>query len=301
MKPLVLAALLPGLFWQGEVSTAPKVKQAGIARLHVPPAKAAAWKAAGFEAIPYTLAEPACAEADMPRVQMRMDVAAATGMPWIDANGWRFLRRPARAYCYKELENGAALAAAEAYAYAVQSVVAAPPAELADFGRMLAFLRRIDRPALPALANFGIVDDGSDETAEVFNLMTRRNLLYRVLKAPDPRLDLNLTPKAVSDPYEYALQARRTLGDGKRLVRLYGTEVVIAHLTGDGRRARLHLLNYSHRPVLGLRVRVLGDWRAVALAIFGKEKAAPGDISRRDGATEFTVPEMGAYAVADLQ
>jgi len=179
-------------------------------------------------------------------------------------------------------------------------VIAAPPEELADFGRMRAFLGRIEGPAMPGLANFGIVDDGSDETAEVFNLMTRRNLLYRVLKAPDPALDLNLRPKDVSDPYTYALEARRTLGDDKRLVRLYGSEVVLAHLTGDGKRARLHLLNYSRRPVLGLRVRVRGDWRSVALDVFGRDRAPASEVARREGATEFTVPEMGPYAVAAL-
>jgi len=301
MKTLALAALLPGLFWQGELDTAPQLRQAGVTRLHVPPAKAAAWKAAGFDAVAFTLAEPACAEAEAPRVQMHMGVAAATGMPWIDANGWRFLRSPGRTYCYKDPEGAAALAAAEAYAYATAAIVAAKPADLDDFGRMLAFLRRIDRPALPALANFGVVDDGSDQAAEVFNLMTRRNLLYRVLKAPDPKLDLNLQPKDVSDPFAYAIEARRTLGDDKRLARLYGSEVVLAQLTGDGRRLRLHLLNYSRRPVLGLRVRVRGEWATVALAVFGRDQEAASDLARRDGATEFSIPEMGAYAVADLQ
>jgi hypothetical protein len=318
MTPLVLAALLPGLFWDQGVETAPRLKSAGISRIYTPAARVAAWKAAGIEAAAFTPGEGACVEAETPRLQLRMDVASATNMPWIDSNGWRIQREPGKKWCYKaeesrpsqgrgrrrtapaQSEGVAALAAAEAYSFAADAVIAAGPAELAEFGRMLGFLARIDRPPMPELANFGIVDDGSDLTAEVLNLMTRRNLLYRVLQAPDPTLDLNLRPKDVADPYAYALEARRTLGDDKRLVRLYGSDVVIARLTGEGNRARLHLLNYSRRPVLGLRVRVLRDWRGVSLDVFGQDRAQATDISRRDGATEFTVPEMGPYAVAGL-
>jgi hypothetical protein len=301
MTPLALAALLPSLFWNQGPETAAALKSAGIARIYVSPAKVAGWNSTGIEAIAFTPSPSACADAEAPKVQLRMDVASATNMPWIDSNGWRFLREPGRKWCYAATEGGAGLAAAEAYAFAADAVITASPAELPEFGRMLAFLRRIDRPAMPGLANFGIIDDGSDLTAEVFNLMTRRNLLYRVLKAPDPQLDLNLHPKDVADPYAYALEARRTLGDDKRLVRLYGSEIVIARLTGDGKHARLHLLNYSRRPVLGLRVRLRGNWPAISLDVFSKDRTAPTDISRREGTTEFTVPEMLSYAVATLE
>ena len=38
-----------------------------------------------------------------------------------------------------------------------------------------------------AMANIGIVDDGSPAMEEVLNMLTRRNLLYRVVTAPDPQ------------------------------------------------------------------------------------------------------------------
>ena len=107
-----------------------------------------------------------------------------------------------------------------------------------SFGRMLAFLKHIDRPPLPAMANIGLIDDGSEITGEAMNLLARRNLLFRVVKAPDPKLDLNLkpTPEEAADPFAYAQKVRQKLGDEKRLVRLYGSDVVIGR--PDWRRAQ---------------------------------------------------------------
>jgi len=86
----------------------------------------------------------------------------------------------------------------------------------------------------------------------------------------------------------------------KRLVRLYGTDVVLACLTGDGARARLHLINYSGRKVLGMRVLVRGRYARGTVAAFGIDQAALVDYVEADGATEFTLSEMGIYCVVDL-
>src|SRR6185503_7226351 len=48
--PLLLAAL-PLLYWPQGVDTAPALKQAGIARIAVPPEQAAAWRAAGLAVV----------------------------------------------------------------------------------------------------------------------------------------------------------------------------------------------------------------------------------------------------------
>ena len=63
-------------------------------------------------------------------------------------------------------------------------------------------------------------------------------------------------------------------------------------LTGDGKRARLHMLNYGPRPVRDVRVRVLGHWKGVS----------PGmeDVETPDDAVEFTVPELTTYVAVDL-
>ena len=95
-------------------------------------------------------------------------------------------------------------------------------------------------------------------------------------------------------------KARKLLTDRKRLLRIYGTEVVIGRLyAGDG-RARLHLLNYSSGTVMGIRVRVRGNYRGARLAVFGFEGAKAEDVVVQNEAIEFTVPEMGTYAVVDF-
>ena len=120
------------------------------------------------------------------------------------------------------------------------------------------------------MVNIGVVDDASPLLDEVLNLLTRRNLLYKVVPAPDRTLDLNVqlgTPdfpaEAAANPYEFAARVRAKLGDDKRLVRLYGTSTVIARLTGDTKRARLFLLSFSSRRqqdagAQAIRVRVSG-------------------------------------------
>jgi hypothetical protein len=139
------------------------------------------------------------------------------------------------------------------------------------------------------------------------NLLTRRNLLYRVVSAPDPRLNLNVRlgskefPQSdAADPSQLAHKIRERLTDEKRLVRIYGSEVVVVRLTGDGSRARLHVLNYANRPVVGLRVRVLGRFPKQSSAVFGSPEARLQDVSVDRQATEFTLAELSRYAVIDL-
>ena len=103
-----------------------------------------------------------------------------------------------------------------------------------------------------------------------------------------------------ADPFAYAQDVRQKLGDDKRLVRLYGSDVVLANLTGDGTKARLYLINYSNRKVTGLRVRVRGTYAKATLHVLRAENAAPADYQSEGGVTEFTVPEMDAFAVVDL-
>jgi hypothetical protein len=305
MAALFLAVLLPTLFWDQPADTADTLRKAGIERLYVPADQVAAWKKAGFAALPFDRAHSTKAAA--PAVEYRMDVASATRIPWVDANGWRFAREPARSYFYDAPKGSAALAAAEAYAYGVEAAIHVAPDDLEAFARMLKFLGAIDQPRLPVKANIGVIDDGSAAMGEVLNLMARHNLLFRVIPAPDPKYDLNLrlgtgeyTRESIANPYAFAMQIRRRLTDEKRLLRLYGSNVVLALLTGDGGQARVHLINYGGRSVKGLRVRVLGSYARGRLAAFDRDKAELQDYGVLDGATEFTIPEMGTYAIIDL-
>ena len=243
----------------------------------------------------------------VPHVEFRFNQASATSAPWIDANGWRILRKPDASYYYDVPGAAAELAAAEAFAYRANARIRTDAAGTEAFNKMLQFLHGVPDLELPAAANVGIIDDGSDETSEVMNLMSRHNLLYRVVREPDPTLDLNVRlgtpdyPKSeAEDPGFLTQKIRAKLGDDKRLLRIYGSEVVIARLTANGDRARVHLLNFSRRHVLGLRVRVLGEYAKQKL--YASDIADPSltDVVVGDGATEITLPDMTTYAIIDL-
>ena len=242
-----------------------------------------------------------------PRVQYRMNEASATRSPWIDANGWRILRAPDKRYYYDVPENAVALAAAEAFAYGANAIVHTSQTGVATFNRILEFLRAIPEGSLTPIANIGVIDDGSDELGEMMNLLTRHNLFYKLVGAPDPHLDLNIRlgskeyPKSdAADPDVLARKIRRQLGDEKRLLRLYGSEVVIARLLGSQGRVRILLLNYATRPVNGLRIRVLGSWPHQKVMAFEKPDLKLEDVAIQKGATEFTVSEMSTFVVIDL-
>ena len=90
MLALLAAVALPALYWDGGPATAKAVKEAGIERLYVPAGQESAWKAAGLDAQVFDAAR--FVKLPPPGVRYQMEVASATTVPWIDANGWRFLR-----------------------------------------------------------------------------------------------------------------------------------------------------------------------------------------------------------------
>jgi hypothetical protein len=302
--PLV-ALLLPALFWDRPVDSADGLRKAGIERLYVPAGRAQTWQKLGFEVKEFDRAH--AIQATPPAVEYHMDVASATHVPWVDANGWRFERNPAGTYFYDAPKGAAALAAAEAFAYGVDAAIRATPGDLDAFARMSRFLTGIRRPPLPGRANIAVVDDGSEALGEVLNLMARHNLLFQVVQRVDQKYDLNIKlgtaeypAEDVANPYEFAMKVRRRLTDEKRLLRIYGSNVVLARLTGDNAGARMHLLNYGSAVVRGLRIRVLGSYQQGKVAVFDHPKAALEDYTVQDGATEFTISGMGPYAVVDL-
>jgi hypothetical protein len=141
------------------------------------------------------------------------------------------------------------------------------------------------------------------------NLMIRGNLLFRLVPAPDRRLKVNVKLGAKEYPIEDAKNpgtvahlVRANLGDEKRSLRVYGSDVVVARLTASNGKARLHLLNYAgaNRKVDGIRVRVLGEYSKHELRVAGGAGAELQDYNVEAGATEFTLPELRTYAVIDL-
>ena len=299
---------LPLIYWTGGIETADSLKQAGVEQIATAPNSAAAWRKAGFKVVTVSQAELNRRNKLLtPRVAGRANVASATRRPWIDANGWRFVRDPAGKFYYDLPQGKAAMALAEAFAYKAGAILKIDPADLTEAGAMLAFIKNLPGEDYPPIADIGIVDDRSPETGEVINLLTRRNLLFKIVPAPAPQFTVNIKlgskdyPKtSAADPSEFAQKVRQRLGDENRGLRIYGTETVICRLTGDGSRARLHLLNYGGREADGLRVRLRGNYGRAEASAFGLGRTELQDYVNDETATEFSIPKMGIYAVIDL-
>jgi hypothetical protein len=299
---------LPLIYWAGKIESADALKQAGIERFASPPENAAAWRKAGFQVVEISQADlERRVKLSTPRVAGRANVAAATQRPWIDSNGWRFARESAGKFYYDLPQGKAALAMAEAFVYGADAILKIDPADLADAGKMLTFLKSASGENFPALADIGVVDDGSPEMGEVMNLLTRRNLLFKTETAPSPQFLLNIkfgpqdfSKSDAADPSAFAQKIRARLGDDNRSLRIYGTEIVIGQLSGDGKRARLNLLNYSGRQIEGVRVRLRGGYGKAEASAFGFGRVDLGDVLNDETATEFSLSKLGVYAVVDL-
>ena len=306
---LVLLASAPCVYWTQGIDSRPALDSAAIKRICVPPDQVDTWRRAGFTVSPITEAELAAREAlPTPGVTARAGLASPTRSPWIVANGWRFTKAPAAKYVYTVPAGKGALAAAEAFAYGADAILKVEPADLASVGSMMTFLDGLSAVDLPPVADLAVVDDGSPITAEVMNLLARRNLLYQVVQAPSPRFPINIVlgsgaypREEAGDPSAFAQKIRGQLTDEGRTLRIYGSEVVICRLTGDGSRIRLHLLNYGGRDIEGLRIRVRGTYRNGEAHVAGAGRLPLQDQTVADGATEFSLPRLASYAVVDLK
>jgi hypothetical protein len=243
-----------------------------------------------------------------PRVQMRNNEASATRSPWIDSNGWQLMRTPDKQFYYKVTGDAAMLAAAESFAYGSDALISTDAAGEKAFEKMMAFLRTIpEAKDLQPVADFGVVDDGSDQTGEVLNLLTRQNLLFKIEKTEDKKFSVNVRvgskeypAEEASNPGFVAHKVRAQIGDDHRSIRLYGSEVVVARFVANGARARVYLINYSNRPVRGLRVRVRGAYSKGEARLYNIADGKLEDWVQEGGATEFSIPELSAFAVIDL-
>lgn len=303
------APRLPSIYWTEGVETADRIRRAGVEPIAVPAGNVDAWRGAGVKVVPVTKAELESRQKVLaPRIAGRGNVASATRRPWIDANGWLYIRKPAERY-YAELPAGRAqLAAAEAYVYQADLLMKIEPGDLEAVSAVFSFFRALpEGGALPVVADLAVIEDGSDAVGEVMNLLTRRNLLFAPLPRPSTkyRINIRLGSKAypaadAADPSEFALKIRHQLGDEKRSLRIYGSETVIARYTAGGGAFRLQLLNYSNSQIDGLRVRLLGANSAGARAwAFGFGEFTPETPLQEGRAAEFSIPRMRLYSVIE--
>jgi hypothetical protein len=299
---------LPYLYWSHGIEAAQALRQAGIKEICVPEDEAEAWRAAGFKTLTdrYLRFEER-EKLLVPGIVRRANIASPTGRPWIDANGWRFIRNSTGKFYYELPPGKGALAAAEAFAYRADAVLKIDQADLEEVGKMLTFQRSLPREIFAGVADIAVIDDGSPLTGEVMNLLSRRNLLFKIVDLPSSRYLINIKlgtkqfPESdAADPSAFAQKIRRLLTDERRTLRVYGNEVVICRVTGDKSRLRLHLLNYSGREIEGMRVRLRGDYGKAQMRAFGYGEIEPEEIVVAAGATEFTVPKLGVYAMVEL-
>src|SRR5207249_4932796 len=96
---LLLAAALPVLYWDGAADTAPALRDAGIQQIQAPRARLASWQGvSGITAEAIDLED--AVKLVTPVVNYRANQASASREPWIDSNGWRFLRQPEGRFYY---------------------------------------------------------------------------------------------------------------------------------------------------------------------------------------------------------
>ena len=308
---ILLIAILstPCVYWTEGIESRAQLEAAGVTHICVEPAAVDRWRKAGLMATPLTDTERRSREVVVvPGIGQRGGVGSATRAPWLNANGWRFIRKPDGQFVYNLPVGKAALAAAEAYAYGADAVLEIDPADLANAGAMLTFLRSLSTADLPPVADLAIVDDGSAVTGEVMNLLARRNLLFEIVKAPSKEFPITIRigspeypAQEAADPSTFVLKVRRQLTDERRRLRVFGSEVVVGRLTGNGSQVRLHLLNYGGREIEGLRVRLGGSYRDGEVYVAGAGRTALQDFAVAEGATEFTIPKISTYAVVDLE
>ncbi len=304
---LLLAAALPRLFWDGAADTAPALKDAGITQIVVPADRIDEWKKAGVAA---TTSDPRNAVKLLPpAIRTGINQASASREPWLDSNGWRFLRQTQGKFYYDVPGQQSAVAAAEAFSYGADAMIHTNAAGLKPLGQMLAFLKGVSASDMPPVADIGFIDDGTDTSGEVMNLMVRGNLLFRIVNEPDKRLKVNVKLGSTDYPLQdaknpkmTAARIRSNLTDEMRSLRIYGSPVVVGRLTESGGKARIQLLNYggAARKVYGVRVRVFGRYKNHKVLADDTPGAALQDFTSDATATEFTLPELKTYAVIDL-
>jgi hypothetical protein len=309
MSPLLLAIVLPVLFWHEGINTAPDLRKAGITQIAVPTANIAPWQnMAGLRVEPADLA--ASSKLPSPGVALRLDEASASHIPWVTSNGWRFLREPKARFYYDVAAPTVSLAAAEAFSFGGQALIHTGMEGLKPLADMLRFLHAIDSDRTTPIADIAIIDNRSAASAEVLNLMVRDNLLFNIVRSPGPGYKLTVqlgskaySPSALKDADAIVHKIRADLGDARRTVRLFGASVVVAHMTGSPDNPRLHFLNYgvaAHVEVGAFRVRVLGRYSKSQIHAFDQPAQRLMDFEVDAEATEFTVPDLKTYAVVDL-
>ncbi len=306
---LLLAAALPLIYWDQAPKTAPLLQEAGIAHIAVPAGRQAAWaKVDGVSAEGLDLRQTV--KLALLAVQYVDDPGdPVRPIPLIYANGGRLVRQPNGRFWYDVAGAQAPIAAAEAFFYGVAAPVRPDADGLKPLAEMLRFLKALPETDLPALADIGLIDDGSPAINDALNYLLRSNLLVKPVanSCPDCKVTVRIgspdyPAKLAGDPGALARLIRSHLTDQQRSIRVYGSNVVVARLFGGGDRLQVRLLNYrgAARPILGLRIRVLGRYENHKVHADKNPNLQLRDFAPSADSTEFTVPFLNTLAVIEL-
>ena len=105
-----------------------------------------------------------------------------------------------------------------AFAYGADAVLQTDPADAEPLRATSAFVGSLKPSTLPPIADFAVVDDGSAVAGEVMNLLSRRNLLYALVKAPEKRFRLNIAMGSREYPVEDAADPSAFATGGRQVV-----------------------------------------------------------------------------------
>lgn len=296
------------LFWDQGPETANALKDAGITEIRVPAARLAAWRSAGGIKVEAGEIEGAT-KLLAPTVNYRTNQATASREPWLDSNGWRFIRQPNGRFYYDVQGPVAAIAAAEAAIYGGSPLIKTDAAGLKPLGEMLKFLSANGGMDIAPVADFAFLDDGTPAASEVINLLARGNLQFKLATAPDAKLKMNVKlgtkeypAEDAKNPKVIAQMVRTNLTDEKRSLRVYGSPVVLGRVMTTKNGVRVHLLNYAGtaRKVDGMRVRVLGKYSKHNIVSADPKGLDLLEYNVDSTATEFTLRELATYTIIDL-
>lgn len=235
-----------------------------------------------------------------PGIRYRMNMATATRSPWVDSNVSVYRRDPKANYFCDVRTKSVQLAAAEAFSQGVAVSLETTPDQKQDYDAILDFLKTIPEGPVKPWADVRIAsDDGSAQAAEALNLLARRNIFYT--RDAFHGLAIHLDSK-IANPYEFMQDVRERIGDEKRILRIFGSELTIATLTRRGKHVRLQLVNYGSRPVETLRIRIEGHYteKNIRARVFKAAEPRLSGFVHEGGYTEFTLEELPLYAVLDL-